>query len=180
MINSKVCTNCKEEKPLEKFGTRKVNGKVYPKTRCRQCRYRVEISKGWLDPVVDAEKSKARYDDVYKVERATGVNRSRYILTDSRRDDKKRGRDCDLDIEYIDALIAHPCCYCGEREKQMTLDRVDNTKGHIKGNVVPACKPCNVSRQNKPIADWIELCLAKGMQVSALAIEARDHYHRSV
>ena len=33
------------------------------------------------------------------------------------------------------------------RNKQVTLQRLDNTKGHIKGNVVYACFECNVKKR---------------------------------
>jgi DNA polymerase II small subunit/DNA polymerase delta subunit B len=33
------------------------------------------------------------------------------------------------------------------RNKQVTLQRLDNTKGHVKGNVVYACFECNVKKR---------------------------------
>lgn len=63
--------------------------------------------------------------------------------------------DCDYVIEK---LIACPLCfYCREpvqllyefvREpKQWTLDRIDNTVGHNRGNVEIACLRCNLRRR---------------------------------
>ena len=35
--------------------------------------------------------------------------------------------------------------YCGDTE-DIGLDRIDNTKGHTKDNVVPCCYICNTTR----------------------------------
>jgi hypothetical protein len=47
-------------------------------------------------------------------------------------------------------LMKQPCTYCGEKSVKPNvngLDRLDNTKGHIKGNVVPCCDICNTMKQ---------------------------------
>jgi hypothetical protein len=44
----------------------------------------------------------------------------------------------------------------------MTLDRVDNSIGHIKSNVVPACTRCNYTRRDMPYEAW--LLIAKSMR----------------
>ncbi len=36
----------------------------------------------------------------------------------------------------------------------MTLDRLDNSKGHTKENVVPACYRCNMIKGNMPYEAW--------------------------
>lgn len=44
----------------------------------------------------------------------------------------------------------------------MTLDRIDNDKGHTQDNVVPACIRCNYVRKNMPYEAWI--VVAEGMR----------------
>jgi len=44
----------------------------------------------------------------------------------------------------------------------MTLDRIDNLKGHSFDNVVPACIRCNYARRNMSYEAW--LCLTEGMR----------------
>jgi hypothetical protein len=44
----------------------------------------------------------------------------------------------------------------------MTLDRIDNDKGHTEDNVVPACIRCNYTRRSMPYEAW--LVVAKGMR----------------
>lgn len=63
--------------------------------------------------------------------------------------DKKHGHEiCDITTEYMIENILHkPCVYCGDIEL-IGCDRIDNDKGHIKGNIVPCCYGCNIARNN--------------------------------
>ena len=66
------------------------------------------------------------------------------------RTDKEKGLDNDLDIEFVKETYKQGCYYCGDKAiRNMTLDRIDNTKGHLKSNCICACVQCNRSRQ-----DW--------------------------
>lgn len=94
--------------------------------------------------------------------RAAGIDVARFILREARRSDKLRERTCDLTKEQIEALIAGGCSYCGETGLRMTLDRVDNTLGHTRANVVPACIRCNYARRDMPYEAW--LCLVEGLR----------------
>ena len=94
--------------------------------------------------------------------RATGVDVARFILREARRSDKLRGHVCQLTKREIETLIRQGCTYCGDTELRMTLDRIDNSKGHTADNVVPACIRCNYARRNMPYEAW--LCLADGMR----------------
>jgi len=95
-------------------------------------------------------------------ERASGNNPAKFIWIDSRSSDRKAGRDNDLTKEFIAAEVAKGCIYCGESDIRMTLDRIDNSKGHIQSNVVPACLRCNYTRKDMPYEAW--LLVAKGMR----------------
>jgi hypothetical protein len=48
----------------------------------------------------------------------------------------------------IKSLLQEPCAYCGSGKGLRGLDRVDNRRGHVEGNVVVACTLCNVVRKN--------------------------------
>jgi hypothetical protein len=84
------------------------------------------------------------------------------ILTDCRQVDKKRGRINDLDIVFVRDLISRPCAYCGETGIRISLDRIDNSIGHSKANVVQACERCNYFRRDMPHEAW--LVIAKAMR----------------
>jgi hypothetical protein len=73
-----------------------------------------------------------------------------------------------IDFDFVNSLIhdsQFKCFYCQNdvlieydivREmKQWSLDRKDNTIGHIKTNVVLACLECNLKRKNKNINSFL-------------------------
>jgi hypothetical protein len=116
-------------------------------------------------PYKDLEKKRAwqkRRNLMFSQMRAAGVNVARFILREARRSDTLRGHTCDLTKAEIEQLIARGCSYCGETVLRMTLDRIDNAKGHTRDNVVPACIRCNYARRNMPYEAW--LCLTDGMR----------------
>lgn len=61
--------------------------------------------------------------------------------------DKKRGLTSDINFEWMYKFCKQPCFYCGDTER-IGLDRIDNTKGHTKDNVVPCCYACNCARND--------------------------------
>lgn len=56
---------------------------------------------------------------------------------------------CDLTAEEILVFIEQPCVYCGTTTVNRGLDRIDNSKPHVKGNVQTACKDCNIMRGDR-------------------------------
>ena len=70
------------------------------------------------------------------------------MLSAYRLKDKKKGLTCDIDNQWLyDAITSGKCFYCGDTER-LGLDRIDNTKGHTKDNVVVCCYECNTARSN--------------------------------
>jgi len=63
----------------------------------------------------------------------------------------------DLDHDFVSALIADGCKYCGINNVRMTLDRIDNQLGHLKSNVHPACVRCNHIRGSMPFDAWMNM-----------------------
>jgi hypothetical protein len=72
---------------------------------------------------------------------------------------KKRGHEFSLSDQEIAELMLLPCKYCGKKSSNNTIsksnngdfqysgiDRIDNTKGYIKGNVAPSCRRCNFGK----------------------------------
>ena len=53
----------------------------------------------------------------------------------------------DLELNWVREFVKQPCIYCEDTE-DIGLDRIDNTKGHTKDNVVPCCYACNTARGN--------------------------------
>ena len=63
-----------------------------------------------------------------------------------------RGMDCDIPYETYMELIAKPCHYCqyqlGSKSKGVALDRLDNSRDYVLGNVASCCKICNTIKND--------------------------------
>lgn len=61
--------------------------------------------------------------------------------------DKKKGLACDLDAKWFAENIQNKrCFYCHRANVRIGCDRIDNSIGHLKSNVVPCCGDCNRAR----------------------------------
>lgn len=56
---------------------------------------------------------------------------------------------CNLSADEVEAIIGQPCVYCGTTEDPRGLDRIDNGRPHVRGNVQPCCAACNVARGDR-------------------------------
>jgi hypothetical protein len=83
---------------------------------------------------------------------------ARFILSDARSSDRKRGFDKnDLDLIFIKELIHEGCTYCGTTSLRISLDRVDNSKPHNRRNVIACCFRCNYIKNSMPHEAWLHL-----------------------
>lgn len=100
----------------------------------------------------------------YRRRRDRSINNPSYILGDCKRFDKRHGHRCDIDTQFVSQETEKGCVYCGAKKSELkiSLDRIDNSLGHTKENVVPACTICNLTRGNMPYEAW--LVVAKGMR----------------
>lgn len=156
----KVCNKCKIEKDDSGFGTRDVNGKKYLRTQCRDCESKKRAARNYSEDAV--KRASLKHLAKRRKSRASGLEDDKWIVIDARGSDRKKGRENDLDREFVRELIKDGCSYCGETEIRMTVDRVDNERGHLKDNVVPACMRCNYVRGAMPHKAW--LFLINGMR----------------
>jgi hypothetical protein len=114
----KTCTICYERKPVSEFYKSKVHADgLFP--WCKKCKR-----------AHDAEY--ARRPEVQK----------KMMLTGARGNAKRKGQEFSITEEHLD--IPEKCPILGiplqprgsDRDSVATIDRIDNTKGYIPGNVV--------------------------------------------
>lgn len=165
MDETKTCKTCGLSKEIGEFVVvRNKNRPPYVRSQCVSC-YNLRSKSKRESPA--AAVWDARRNRKLRTERASNSCTEKFIRADSRKSDKKAGRQNDLTTEAIRELIAQGCSYCGETELRMTLDRKDNGLGHTLDNVVPACIRCNYTRKNMPYEAW--LMLAPAMKAARLA-----------
>jgi len=79
---------------------------------------------------------------------------------DYRGDSKRRGRGLEFSITKDEFMLfwQKPCFYCGDDIKTVGLDRVDNAKGYVLGNIVPCCTTCNLAKRGLGRDEFINHC----------------------
>lgn len=149
----RTCKTCGEEKDIEQFPIRKRTPRaVYRKYDCSICDNRRIMKAHTKNPEKQRERNQ-RY-------RTKPANLAIVLLRDINKSDKKRGFSNDLDVDFLKSAIASSCTYCGENQLRVSLDRIDNLKGHMKSNVVPCCSRCNYMRRDMPYEAWIHISSA--------------------
>jgi hypothetical protein len=82
----------------------------------------------------------------------------------------KKGLPYELSEGYFISLTKLSCIYCGTEPKEYKtqdtstngafigngIDRLDNTKGYILGNVVPCCSCCNMAKGKRTFEDFVK------------------------
>ena len=71
------------------------------------------------------------------------------------------------------------CVWCGTglspTHPDATIEHVDPQSAggiNLEVNMVLACMPCNSARQSTPALDWLDACLARGLDANALVVRA--------
>lgn len=149
-----TCIKCGETKSSDEFYYHRTR-KQYMKT-CKKCNTKV---------CVDYQKSKRVVNDMKWIMQA----RAGHI----RRDCKfKNGRECASDLKDLLRkqweLQKGICYYTGipmvlsneykSNPYVMTVDRIDSTKGYIKGNIALCCSLVNKMKQNMSVDELKIMC----------------------
>jgi hypothetical protein len=78
---------------------------------------------------------------------------------------RRDGREFSLTLAELTALITAPCTYCGQAPRDLMtvgehkmyrngIDRVDSSRGYVKGNVAPCCFLCNEWKRAMPASEF--------------------------
>lgn len=155
---TKVCATCNIEKSAEEYFTKVVNGRRYLRYECKGC-HRDRFKDTPARKVSD-KRRKERANGLLKIDRQNPEFRSKFLLMDIKSSDKKKGLKCELTKQDVSDLITSACAYCHREDIKMTLDRIDNGKGHTFDNVVACCCLCNYFRRDMPYDAWIMIAPA--------------------
>jgi len=71
---------------------------------------------------------------------------------------KQRNLEFNLTKEEFLQFYGKPCFYCGDAFDNNGLDRVDNTQGYQKDNIVPCCYRCNWMKSDLTVEVFINHC----------------------
>lgn len=137
----KACLKCHKKKSFRHFRRKNHREKYYIYSTCNRCRNRIKHKQ-------------------HKERRALAINSAcaPFALEDAKKSDKKKGfGKNDLTMRFVKKLLNKGCYYCGLKNIKLSLDRIDNSRGHMKDNVNPCCRRCNFIRGNMPYEAWLSI-----------------------
>jgi hypothetical protein len=90
----------------------------------------------------------------FKAEKFKNIER---LYTEYVRNAVLKGRTFKLTLDQVTKLVTSPCAYCHTftEGEVIGIDRVNNNRGYIKSNVVPACANCNYMKHTYDKAFFI-------------------------
>jgi hypothetical protein len=148
------CDECEETYIMTNYYYRK-DTNVY-RTVCKGC----HAEKRRKQYIVDSEIVLAR-NKIYRETNKDKINehrkRTKYVYkkryTSLKSQAKNRGLEVGLNFEEYEKIAKNPCHYCNDEFGEATragggLDRLDNSIGYMKGNVVSCCRICNSLKLN--------------------------------
>jgi hypothetical protein len=72
---------------------------------------------------------------------------------------KEKGLEFAISFDDFKKFWQVPCYYCGGLIETIGLDRVDSGIGYKITNIVPCCKACNISKNDRTQKAFLEHCL---------------------
>jgi hypothetical protein len=155
-----TCTKCGETKPIAEFYKRSDRPRGI-KAACKTC------TRAWHKAHYEENKDeKGAYRRAYRKTQAGRLTEHAYRrayrktqagrLTEYKSSAKQRGIPFLLTEEEFGGFWQLPCHYCGAEIETIGLDRVDNYGPYHIDNVVSSCWPCNISKSNTTLDEWLE------------------------
>lgn len=147
MNTTSTCTKCKLVLPIDFFSVKK-SGAIYK--RCKDCTEKVM-------------KSKSRKPFKEYIKKYDAKNWERRLVITCRKIDSLKSHAFDVDIEWIRnqcKIQDNKCAHCKEvlsfdmvpgNRKKPSVDRIDNSLGHLKTNCLISCINCNLLRGDMDI-----------------------------
>lgn len=155
-ITAKECRRCKEIKPIDLFVKNKAKKTGY-ESQCKSCKKSYDKNYNILN------KEKRSKEIIHR--NTNGIGKFKYLLRKAKSRANIKGFDFDLNLE--DIIIPECCPYLGVRltfnlgskhigiGTNATIDRIDATKGYIKGNIEVISYLANTMKSNATLSDLV-------------------------
>lgn len=146
-----ICRGCTEEKPIDNFPLRE-RGKKYVRCLCRECGATASLQRYRNKKNCTLEET--LHQRAYQAKRRSEKKQLEFNLTDS-------------DLLEIYKKQNGKCYYSGitmekipkiDNYYNVSIDRVDSSKGYTKNNVVLCCDSINTMKNSMPIKIFIDIC----------------------
>lgn len=142
--------------------------RIYCRAGCGRSRPKRGTKKTWRC-ILCANKARSE-----RLKLPAGVSAFRSLLRVYRSAAQLRGQKFFITESHFAALIKRPCYYCGAPPAGVHstssrsfsaadaivysgIDRINNRKGYVLGNVVPCCKRCNWSKRDMPLKEFFRM-----------------------
>lgn len=168
----KICKGCNVKRPYEMFSKLKKSKDGY-QVKCRKC-FSIAHKKRYIpNPrVINTNKNPYSHSKEYRNEASLRFRRNNienYIFLSTRSRSKRKS--IDFDLELSDIIIPELCPYLhmpltrkvgeGKTSFNPSIDRIDNSKGYVKGNIQIISDLANTMKRNASIEQLI--CFAKNI-----------------
>jgi 5-methylcytosine-specific restriction endonuclease McrA len=174
--NSKVCKDCKLEKPFTEF-YKHSNTKDKHGIYCKSCNH-VRSRKASIK-YRNTEKGKEKHRLEERKRRSTNLEHVRKLGVETnkryrannkevrkisisasqhkRRAQKLNNGKYEITKKFLEKLYNSECIYCGDRNNINADHVVPLSKGgtNSEGNLQPLCGSCNSSKGNKLMIEWV-------------------------
>lgn len=117
-----------------------------------------ELLSAAADPAPAGGRGSARGKATEKRARLAFTNSPRGRFGAYRASAAALSREFRLTFEQFMAFWQQPCSYCGGAVATVGLDRVDNTRGYLPGNVTPCCSLCNWMKREHSATKFLAHC----------------------
>ena len=175
---SKLCTGCMKEQSIYNFTTCTYGGMRRLISWCRacvkergqdkelwdKCRKGVVYDSNGNELILVTRGSHSQYlrkpkrAPYRKADRTNPEDWYIFLHRSMKSADKRRKHFFNLTEDEVKELVTDKkCVYCDKKYSRMSLDRIDNSLGHEKKNVVVCCGFCNLTRQDMPIGTWLAM-----------------------
>lgn len=102
------------------------------------------------------QEHKLQRDKKHQEYNNTPYGRAYYLANRHKQEDARKHRENNINAKWIvDYIFNSKCIYCGETDwTKLGCDRINNSIGHVKNNVVCCCGKCNIERHEKTFYEF--------------------------